>query len=243
MSVNPLAKLNVAPTYTMILPSTGKSIEYRPFLVSEHKILQLAKQSEDVASYARALSQVISRCTFDAVNPESLSSYDIEVFLLRLRQKSIGESVELLYRCNAEDSENKKCGEKISFQLNLETVSIEPIKKDSNILNLSNDITITIKYPNLANMVEIESLGDEDTVMFISKSIISIASGDELFLSQDLDPDHLLDFVERLSPKQVEKIIDFYENFPSLTHKIDLCCPKCGNKSEITLKGIQDFFG
>lgn len=244
MSNNPLAKLNTAPSYTMILPSTGKPISYRPFLVAEHKILQIAKKSDDVSVYAKALSDIIRRCTYETIDPNTLSSYDLEVFLLRLRQKSIGETVDLEYRCNNTiDDTGKKCGTKIEYTLPLESVSIEPMKSGLNVLELSNNLIVTMRYPNIANIVEIEKLQDEDTAKFIAESIISIATNDELFLSQDIEPKYMIDFVDNMSPRQIEKIIDFYEEFPTIRHKIILTCPKCGNSSTIELEGIQDFFG
>ena len=43
----PLPKI-VAPTYELELPSTGETIEYRPFLVKEEKLLIIALESEDM---------------------------------------------------------------------------------------------------------------------------------------------------------------------------------------------------
>ena len=42
----PLPKL-ATPTYELEVPSTGKKIKYRPFLVKEEKILLLAMETED----------------------------------------------------------------------------------------------------------------------------------------------------------------------------------------------------
>ena len=42
----PLPKI-ATPTYELELPSTGKKIEFRPFLVKEEKLLVLALESED----------------------------------------------------------------------------------------------------------------------------------------------------------------------------------------------------
>ena len=42
----PLPKVST-PTYELALPSSGKKIKYRPFLVREEKILIMALESED----------------------------------------------------------------------------------------------------------------------------------------------------------------------------------------------------
>ena len=41
-----LPKLDT-PTYRLTLPSTGKEIKYRPFLVKEQKVLMMAEESEN----------------------------------------------------------------------------------------------------------------------------------------------------------------------------------------------------
>ena len=40
------------PTYELELPSTGKTVKYRPFLVKEEKVLLLALESEDEKTYS-----------------------------------------------------------------------------------------------------------------------------------------------------------------------------------------------
>ena len=42
----PLPKI-ATPKYELELPSTGKTIQYRPFLVKEEKLLVIALESED----------------------------------------------------------------------------------------------------------------------------------------------------------------------------------------------------
>ena len=57
-----LPKLNV-PKYKMKLPSDGRVVNYRPFLVKEEKLLLLATQTGDQEQLINAIKQIISACT------------------------------------------------------------------------------------------------------------------------------------------------------------------------------------
>ena len=48
----------VTPTYDLELPSTGKKIKYRPFLVKEEKLLVLALETENPKDISNAIKTV-----------------------------------------------------------------------------------------------------------------------------------------------------------------------------------------
>ena len=56
-----LPKINT-PTYELTIPSNGKKIKYRPFLVREEKILILALESEDTKQITTAVVDILSEC-------------------------------------------------------------------------------------------------------------------------------------------------------------------------------------
>ena len=57
----PLPKINT-PTYELTLPSNGKKIKYRPFLVREEKILIMALETEDQKQITTAIIQILTAC-------------------------------------------------------------------------------------------------------------------------------------------------------------------------------------
>ena len=59
----PLPKL-AAPNYELTLPSNGKNVRYRPFLVKEEKVLMLASESENEKDIANAIKDIIKNCMF-----------------------------------------------------------------------------------------------------------------------------------------------------------------------------------
>jgi hypothetical protein len=95
----PLPKIST-PTYELELPSTGKKIKYRPFLVKEEKILIIAMESEDEKQITSAIKDVISSCIITrGVKVDQLSTFDIEYLFLNIRGKSVGEDVEVMVTC------------------------------------------------------------------------------------------------------------------------------------------------
>ena len=79
----PLPKIST-PTYELELPSTGKKIRYRPFLVREEKILIMALESEDMKQISSAVVQILSDCiATKTVKVSELSTFDIESVKIR----------------------------------------------------------------------------------------------------------------------------------------------------------------
>ena len=73
----PLPKI-VTPTYSLELPSTGKTINYRPFLVKEEKVLVIALESEDTKQITNAIKSVIKSCVLTkGIKVEALPTFDI----------------------------------------------------------------------------------------------------------------------------------------------------------------------
>ena len=95
----PLPKI-ATPTYELELPSTGKTIQYRPFLVKEEKLLVLALESEDVKEITTAIKNVIKSCIKTrGIKVENLPTFDIEYLFLNIRGKSVGEDLEVNLIC------------------------------------------------------------------------------------------------------------------------------------------------
>ena len=81
------------PTYELKIPSTGKKVSYRPFLVKEEKTLLTAMESGDQTTMTKAMQDIISSCTEGEVKVKELAPFDLEYFFLQLRGRSVGESL------------------------------------------------------------------------------------------------------------------------------------------------------
>ena len=95
----PLPKVNT-PTFELVLPSNGKKIKYRPFLVREEKILVMAMESDDMKQITSAIIDILNNCILTkTIKIEKLSTFDIEYLFLNVRSKSVGETVEVNVTC------------------------------------------------------------------------------------------------------------------------------------------------
>jgi hypothetical protein len=82
------------PLFEATLPSTKKKIMYRQMLVSDEKILLMAKSGEDEADINRAVKQVVNNCvTPDSI--EKFTTFDIEYLFVKIRAVSIGNVIEV----------------------------------------------------------------------------------------------------------------------------------------------------
>ena len=70
----PLPKI-ATPTYELVLPSTGKKIKYRPFLVKEEKVLVLALESEDVTQITNAIKAILKDCISTRIKVDTCLLY------------------------------------------------------------------------------------------------------------------------------------------------------------------------
>ena len=126
----PLPKIST-PTYELVLPSSGKKIKYRPFLVREEKVLIIAMESEDEKQIATAVKDVIKDCIVTrGVKVDDLATFDIEYLFLNIRGKSVGEDVEVLVTC-PDDGETQ-----VPTVINLDDIKVQMGKDHSKTLLL-----------------------------------------------------------------------------------------------------------
>jgi|2_EtaG_2_1085320.scaffolds.fasta_scaffold27116_3 hypothetical protein len=227
------------PKYTLTIPSTGEDKTFRPFLVKEEKILLIAKESNNEISTMKAIKDLISRCVEDLENVEDLPMFDIEYIYLQLRAVSIGEKLNPVIIC----PETK---EKIKVSINIEDIHVQRNKKHTNEIKITKDIIITMKYPSVKIMEEVNKhkSDDEKTVPLfyaIINTIDQIETKDETLSSDIISREELKEFVNNLTKQQYEKIIKFYATSPKIEHTVEYKTSD-GETREITLRGLLDFF-
>ena len=231
-----LPQLNTA-TYELKLPSTGKTVKYRPFLVKEQKILMLAQESEDDKQIEKAFAEIISSCTFEKLNPYKMPLFDLEYIFLKLRGKSIGEKVTLSIICP--DDEKTK----VDVDINLEDVGVLTSDDHTNEVKLTKDIKIVMKYHTLSDMSGFDEKGQVLIIFEMIKNCIQeIHSGTEIYNSVDISSKELDEFIENMSTQNFEMLSKFFETMPKLQHVIKVKNPKTKKTGEITIEGMQSFF-
>jgi hypothetical protein len=245
-----LPKIDV-PIHELVLPSTGQTLRFRPFLVKEEKILLMATEADDAKDVVKAIQQIIRNCMLDEVDIENLPLYDIEFMFLNLRARSVSEIVDLKYNCfnqiPVEDKpgETKQCGGQVSFKMDL--LEIRPVTNPdhTNKIEVNEKLGLVMKYPNfeLLNSFNLETKDHEKLMDMIVSCIDYIYDADNIFYAKDSTKKELLEFVEGLPSQIFGKVQKFFETMPKLKKDLDFRCPKCGYHENITVEGVQNFFG
>lgn len=242
-----LPKIDV-PLYEVKLPLLNKSVRYRPFLVKEEKLLLMAMESNEEKAVLDAVKQIVNNCCVDDIDVDSLPIVDLEFLFLNLRARSVGEVVELQYKCNnkvkKEDSEEEKtCGNLVKFDLNLLEIKPEVDKNHSNKIMLSSETGIVMKYPNFKLVEKLDGDSEVDRVMkMIIECVDYVYDKDNIYYRKDIEEKELLEFVESLTRDQFKKVQSFFETLPKIKKKLHFQCTKCNYEEDFDVEGLQNFF-
>lgn len=244
-----LPKIN-SPLFELTLPSTGKEVKYRPFLVKEQKLLLMALESKDQKDMLRAIKQIINNCSVDKIVVDDLPMFDLEYFFIKLRAKSVGEIVDLrLSHPDGKNSDGDECGNVVNFKLNLMDVEVRKEEDHTNKILLDEDskIGICLKYPTIAIADKIQAAGQQsqiETVLsLVTDSIDYIYDAENVYPAKESSKKELLDFVNDLSQEQFKKLTNFFSSMPKLKHEIKWKCSACGCDEKVELEGMANFFG
>ena len=225
------------PNYEMVIPSSGEKVEYRPFLVKEQKILMMAQESSDESNMIRAIGDIVKSCTFGKIDrPHDMPTFDLEYMFLMIRAKSVGSEIELKVTC-PDDAETV-----VDHKINLDDIKVQNTEGHTNQVMLTDDIGIEMRYPTM-DMVRGFALENakqtELSFELIRKTIKSVFDKEQVYdemSAKDLDV-----FIEQMNTEQFEKISNFYETMPKLSHTVNVTNPNTGVENKIVLEGLQSF--
>ena len=238
----PLPKI-ATPTYELELPSTGKSIKYRPFLVKEEKVLVIALESEDTKQITNAIKAVLKNCVLTkGIKVETLPTFDIEYLFLNIRGKSVGEELEVNIVCPDDGETN------VPVFIDLDSIQVEKDDDHTNQIKLDDDLMMEMKYPSLEQFIKNNFDFEEGNQMdqsfeLIATCIDKIYNEDEVWATADFTKKEVKEFLESMNSSQFKEIEKFFESMPKLKHTIEITNPKTKVKSEVVLEGLASFFG
>jgi hypothetical protein len=241
-----LPKIDV-PIFELTLPSTGKPLRYRPFLVKEEKLFLMAAEANDIKTVVDAVRQVINNCCLDEIEVEKLPIYDIEYIFLKLRARSISEIVNLKYRCfneiADESGEKKQCTGSVEFDIDLLNIEPTRVENHTNKIQINDKLGMVMKYPNFELLNEFATdINNEKLLELILNCIDFIYDEETVYHAKDSTREELIDFVDSLPAASFTKIQDFFETMPKIKHKLHFNCPKCSHEEDIVIEGVQSFF-
>ena len=233
-----LPKLNSAPKYEMTIPSSGKSVRYRPFLVKEEKNLMIASESGDPKNVFRALVDTIGSCVEDNIHTGKLTSFDVEYMFLQMRTKSVGESSKVGLKCESCDTTND-----VSIRLDEIKVDVPEVVTQ---IKLTDDITLEVGYPTFNDIINV-GIGDGDQAntdqafALIRSCLREIVTEDERIDLSEVSPKEVQEFLDSMNTEQFTEIRNFVDSIPKLTHDVDFTCKNCNHENKLTIEGIANF--
>ena len=223
-------------TYELNLPSNGRAIKYRPFLVKEQKNLMIAQESEDEKMMETAFAQIINDCVLDDIDPYKMPVFDMEYVFLRIRAKSVGEKVTLNLLCP--DDEKTR----VNVDLDLQEVDVQMKEDHTNIVKLTDDISMVMRYPCLGDVTGAGTTGTENIFRLIKTCVHEIHDGETVHHRVDMSEKELDTFLDSMSAQNFETLAGFFETMPKLQHAIEVRNPKTKKKGEVLVEGLQSFF-
>ncbi len=226
-------------THEAVVPSTGKKVKFRPFLVKEEKVLILARESNDQNEMVRAIQEVIDACIMTkGFSMENLATFDIEYLFLCIRGKSIGEDVEVVITC-PDDNVTK-----VTQTIYLDEVKVVFDDEHTSNIKIDDTYSVQMKYPSIESVMAADNddVSIVESLDLIASCINMIFSEEESWASSESTREELVDWVEDLEPKQFEGIEKFFTTMPKLSHTIQVTNPETKVVSDVVLEGLGSFF-
>ena len=239
------------PEYTLTIPSSGKEVKYRPFLVKEEKILLLAMESEKTEEIITATKTIIENCVYGDFDVNEMPTFDIEYIFLQLRGKAKGEVLDLTYKC-------PKCELEIPININIDDIAVQRNKEHNKDVKLTEELGVMMKYPNLSLQSKIaQTATDKPEIEGLFETMTAcidyIYDKETTYPAKDHTEKEMTDFLESLTDTQFQKLSKFFETSPALRHEVELHCKhkvkgkgkekkECGYKEKMTLEGLNSFF-
>jgi len=224
--------------YSVVIPSTGVEVDYRPYLVKEEKILMIALESKDNVAITKAVKDVIQACVLDDIDVNELAMFDLEYLFLKLRGKSVGESADLKLKCS-------ECEHPNEYTVNLDDLEVKGISDDDKVIQITDSIGVTMKYPSVSDL---SGISDKDTnsvtgvIKIILACMVNIFDDDNVYACKDETTKNLENFLDSLNSGQFQKIAKFLQDLPAIQEDIEFTCTSCKHENKILLKGLQSFF-
>ena len=238
----PLPKIST-PTYELELPSTGKKIKYRPFLVKEEKILILALESENIKQITTSIKSILKDCIQSRIKIDNLPIFDIEYLFLNVRGKSVSEALDLVVTC---PDDNKTT---VPVKIYIDEIKVVKSPDHSNDIKLDDKLTLRLKYPSLDEFIksnfDFTSRDEgalEQSFEIIATCIDQVYNEEESWAASDCTKKELLEWVETLNTNQFKLIESFFTTMPKLSHTLKVKNPKTKVENDVTLEGLSSFF-
>lgn len=199
-------------------------------------------ESEDEKEMQNAVKQILKNCILTrGISVDKLAVFDIEYLFLNIRGKSVGEDIKLNIVCPDDEVTE------VEVSVNVEDVKIQKSDKHDPVIQLTDQVAIVMKYPSMEMFVKNNITGENqqkvDTIFDMTIDCISqVVEGEDVLEAKSFSKKEMLEFVETFDTQQFQKIQDFFETMPKLSHKIKVLNPKTNIESDVVIEGLSSFF-
>ena len=199
-------------------------------------------ESEDEKEMQNAVKQILKNCILTrGISVDKLAVFDIEYLFLNIRGKSVGEDIKLNVVCPDDEVTE------VEVSVNVEDVKIQKSDNHDSVIQLTDQVAIVMKYPSMEMFVKNNITGENqqkvDTIFDMTIDCISqVVEGEDVLESKSFSKKEMLEFVETFDTQQFQKIQDFFETMPKLSHTIKVLNPKTNVESEVVIEGLSSFF-
>lgn len=226
------------PVFKITIPSTKKALSFRPYTVKEEKLLVMMQSTKELNDVVDVVKQIINNCCVEDIDVNKLAIFDIEYIFVKLRSKSVGESIELVYTFGDENRTQTK------FTVNLDDVEVKFNPDHQQKFLVNGNVGLIMRYPSINTMLTLQDAltkGDADEVVFniFVDCVESVFDDDSVYTS--FTRDEINDFVLSLPSSAIDKIKTFFDTMPVLEHRT-VVKKKDGTTEEVVLRGLKDFF-
>jgi hypothetical protein len=224
-----------SPIFQIKLISIDKPIKFRPFTVKEEKILLMAEEGKDNLEILTAIKQVINNCCVSDLDIDNLPLFDIEYFFLQLRAKSVNNVSVLKYKDNSDNIIRE-------FEVSLDDIKPTIDPKHSNTVKITDNITVTFKYPSLEMALKLGKLENTTNIEYLAECLDKVFEEEEVYDASNFSLEQKIEFISSFNSKIFEKVVStFINTMPKLSHKIEYVNAK-QEKRVIVLEGFRSFF-
>lgn len=228
-----------APTFKCELPVSQLNVKYRPFLVKEQQHLLITRESENQQEIFDAILELIKSVTNGEVDASKLPMADLEYLFLQIRAKSVGETVNVPFICQA----TPECDGVHSEPIDLTNVKVNTSETLDNKIQINDELIVELSPPSTKVVYSLQGKEEADMVMPLMRAcLVRIYDAEEVYEMSDHRDAEIDEFVMSMTIEQFQKISEYFESLPQLKHEIEYTCHKCGEENKVTLQGLQNFF-
>lgn len=210
--------------------SLDKNIGFRPFLVKEERLFDSLE--EDRTKLLKNISQCITNCSLDKIDADALPIFDTQYIWVQLQRMSNIDPPEYIILC-------KECGEQNNVTIDMENFRVNVIDGHSNIIKISDDLKLVMKYPTASMLQEEQKNNMIDFFDIAAKCIEQIEYNGEMI--SDISLEEKEDFIDNLTKSEFNKINLFFATIPVVENEVIFNCEKCETTNTNRMNGYMSF--